>query len=369
MTSKSPVRSCEDVDETALSYAEIKALCAGNPLIAQKMNLDVEVAKLRMIKSDYQSQRFRLEDDITQHYPKKITALSERIAGIEKDIIPYNAEKAKELDIQGGVAGAVSVEAKFSDMTINCITYTEKEPAGKALLEACKTIPAKEEVAIGNYMGFDMSLRFDRYNKNITLTLRGSISYQLELGTDAFGNITRINNGLADLPRKLKETRSSLNDVISQQEAAKAELAKPFALADELTEKEALLTKLNAELNIGPDGIEAQSFEVNAAYDGASAESVNDYDFDSDFDEFDGNSDANASHDEGADTEYGDDDATAYDGSDSPITNLVMGSEAITSSVKPAPNPGVPSFLANVQKSMTEKQAAAMSKVLEEAEI
>ena len=249
-TSKSPMRSCEDVDETALSYAEIKALCAGNPLIAEKMNLDVEVARLRMIKSDFQSQKHRLEDDLIQRYPKQITAINERIAGIERDIVLYNEENTKGVDIQEGIAGAVSVTAKFHGMTIKGITYSEKEPAANALLEACKMVTSKDEVNIGSYMGFHMSLSFDSYNKKFSLLLRGSMTYETDLGTDAFGNITRINNVLDGLPKRLEGAKAQLENMYSQQEAAKQELQKPFALADELAEKEARLSRLNAELNI-----------------------------------------------------------------------------------------------------------------------
>ena len=254
MTSKSPMRSCEDVDETALSYAEIKALCAGNPLIAEKMNLDVEVTKLRMLKSEHQSQHFRLEDDLLKRYPEQITAVRERIEGIQKDMALYAAENDKLNVEQPSIGGAVTVTAKFAGMTINDVAYAEKEPAAKALLEACKGVTDKKDFAIGSYMGFDMSLRFDSFNKAFTLLLRGSMTYQTELGTDAFGNITRINNCLADLPKKLSGAKSQLESLYQQQESAKAELEKPFALAGELAEKEARLALLNADLNIDGDG-------------------------------------------------------------------------------------------------------------------
>ena len=250
MTSKSPVRSCEDVDEAALSYAEIKALCAGNPLIAEKMNLDVEVAKLRMIKSDYQSQKHRLEDNLALYYPKQITAINERIEGIERDMELYNVECAKGVDVQDGVEGAVSVTAKFHGMTVKGTTYTEKESAAKALLEACMAVSSRDEVNIGSYMGFHMSLSFDTYYKTFNLFLRGSMTYQTELSSDAFGNITRINNALEGLPKRLEGAKAQLEDILAQQEAAKLEILKPFALAAELTEKEMRLALLNAELNI-----------------------------------------------------------------------------------------------------------------------
>ena len=256
MSSKSPVRSCEDVDETALSYAEIKALCAGNPLIAEKMNLDVEVAKLRMLKSDYNSQRYRLEDDLLKRYPERITAVTEQISGLEKDIEAYTEQRAKLTGTQTGIDGAAvsATTAAFAGMTINGVTYAEKEPAAKALLEACKSVADKTDVPIGSYMGFDMSLRFDSFNTSFKLLLRGAITHQTELGTDAFGNITRINNTLEGMPKRLEGEKSQLESLLSQQEAAKQELEKPFTLTDELAEKEARLALLNAELNIDGDG-------------------------------------------------------------------------------------------------------------------
>ncbi|MCL2516945.1 MAG: SNF2-related protein [Oscillospiraceae bacterium] len=255
MTSKSPVRSCEDVDETALSYAEIKALCAGNPLIAEKMNLDVEVAKLRMLKSEHQSQHYRLEDNLMKYYPQQITAVRERISGIEKDIIMYNEQNEKFTDARPSLDGTASTAAaKFAGMTVNGVEYMEKEPAAKALLEACKGVTEKKDLPVGKYMGFDMSLQFDGFHKTFSVLLRGNMSYTTELGTDAFGNITRINNTLADLPKKLSGAKSQLDALYQQQEAAKQELEKPFALADELAEKEARLALLNSDLNIDGDG-------------------------------------------------------------------------------------------------------------------
>jgi N12 class adenine-specific DNA methylase len=256
MSSKSPVRSCEDVDESVLSYAEIKALCAGNPLIKEKMDLDIEVARLRLLKSDHQSQRFRLEDDLLTHYPAQIKAATERIAGIEKDIALYNTNHEKSVDVQsaltgdGDTASAATVTAHFPGMTINGVEYTEKEPAAKALIDATKTYNSKSDAPFGKYMGFDMKLSFDSFEKKFSLLLRGSMTYQVELGTDTFGNITRINNALSDLPKRLEGAKNQLETLTSQQEAAKQELEKPFALADNLKEKEVRLALLNAELNI-----------------------------------------------------------------------------------------------------------------------
>lgn len=247
MTSKSPVRSCEDVDETALSYAEIKALCAGNPLIAEKMNLDIDVARLRILKADYQSKYYNLEDDILKRYPKLITESKAQIIGLEADIKLYEKHYSSTVDVQMQ-DGSASVKAKFAGMVINGETHTEKEPAAKAILDACKDVKQGETLAIGSYMGFDMSLKFYRFDYK--LLLRGSITHSIELGTDAFGNITRINNALAGLPDKLDEAKATLERRENHVKSAKLEMERPFLQADELAEKELRLVALNAQLNL-----------------------------------------------------------------------------------------------------------------------
>jgi hypothetical protein len=254
MSSKSPVRSCDDVDETALSYAEIKALCAGNPLIAEKMQLDNDVAKLRMLKSEYKSQHYRLEDNLIKTYPQQIKAVTERIAGIEKDIAAYAAEKEKCTQVTM-TGGAASVETKFPGMTINGVTHTEKEPAAKALLEACKGIKGREtELPVGEFMGFKLSLSYASFGQTINLMMRGAMTYQVELGTDAFGNIQRITNALDKLPERLEGQKDQLANYEKQVAAAKEELAKPFTMEEELQAKESRLALLNADLNIDGDG-------------------------------------------------------------------------------------------------------------------
>jgi hypothetical protein len=253
MSSKSPVRSCEDVDETALSYAEIKALCAGNPHIKEKMELDIDVAKLRMLKADHRSQHYRLEDSLLKKFPEQITATTARIAGIEKDIERYNAEHEKCVEVVT-LNGAVSVSAKFAGMTIGGIHHTEKEPAAKALLDACKGVTDKADKPIGEYMGFKLALRYDSFTQQMQLLLRGAMTYVTDLGTDAFGNITRINNCLEKLPERLDGAKAQLTDINNQVEAAKLELEKPFPQEAELREKEARLALLNADLNIDGDG-------------------------------------------------------------------------------------------------------------------
>jgi predicted nucleic acid-binding Zn-ribbon protein len=292
MSSKSPVRSCEDVDETALSYAEIKALCAGNPLIAEKMNLDNEVAKLRMLKSEHQSQHFRLEDDILKRFPEQIISVKERIAGIEKDIETYAAEKAKCVDIQTG-ADAVSVSPKFPGMTIYGATYDEKETAAKALLESCKGVKGvHSDVPIGEYMGFKMSLHYESFAQQINLLMRGVMTYKIDLGTDSFGNITRINNALEKLPERLDGAKSQLENIEKQVEAAKLEVKKPFEQEDELQEKEARLALLNADLNIDGDGnfdvindFESRDEPEDEAEDKADDEAYADDELDDEFDD------------------------------------------------------------------------------------
>jgi hypothetical protein len=176
MSSKSPVRSCEEVDETALSYAVIKALCAGNPFIAEEIALDNDVAKLCMLRSEYRSQRYRLEDNLLKKYPEQITAVTERITGIETDLAAYTAEKEKQVEITT-VNGAASVSVKFPGLTVNGVSYSEKEPAAKALLDACKGIKdRKSDLPVGEYMGFNMSLRYESYGSQINLLLRGAMT-------------------------------------------------------------------------------------------------------------------------------------------------------------------------------------------------
>ncbi len=254
MSSKSPVRSCDDVDETALSYAEIKALCAGNPLIAEKMQLDNEVAKLRMLKSEHRSQHYRLEDSLLKQFPQQIAAVTERIVGIEKDIAMYAILKEKCVDIQTQ-NGATSVSAKFPGMVVKDVEYHEKDPAAKALLEACKDVKGRNaDVPVGEYMGFKMSLLYESFGQQINLHLRGAMTYKLELGTDALGNISRINNALDKLPERLAGAKEQLANLEKQVAAAKEELANPFAQEAELAEKESRLALLNSDLNIDGDG-------------------------------------------------------------------------------------------------------------------
>jgi hypothetical protein len=249
MTSKTPMRSCEDVDETALSYAEIKALCAGDPRIREKMELDNDVARLRMLKSEHDSQHYRLEDSLLKHYPKEIAAVTGMIAGIKADIAKYAAEKEKCTEVTT-TDGTASVTAKFPGMTINGVKYTEKEPVGKALREACKGITDSDGTSIGEYMGFGLAIRLDGFSEQFKLLLRGNMTYSIDLGTDTYGNIARINHALDSLPTHLEQQTLKLENLNTQAAAAKEEAAKPFPQEPELRDKETRLTLLNSDLNI-----------------------------------------------------------------------------------------------------------------------
>jgi hypothetical protein len=260
MTSKSPVRSCQDIDETALSYAEIKALCAGNPLIAEKMTLDNDVSKLKLLKAEHQSQHYRLEDDLLTHFPEKIANIKERIAGIEADILSYNAEVEKLEALKTGDT------TPFPSMTIGGTVYAEKEAAAKKLLELLVPTNVHIDSVIGEYMGFKMTLQTESFfgmsEKQFVLKLRGNMTYQTDLGKDAFGNITRINHTLSSLPDKLAGAKSVLEETLKQQAAAKEELQTPFSGEAELAAKEARLAELNAELNIDDRGSEGITMTV-----------------------------------------------------------------------------------------------------------
>ncbi|MGL6200421.1 MAG: SNF2-related protein [Lachnospiraceae bacterium] len=242
MTSKSPVRSCEDVDETSLSYAEIKALCAGNPLIKERMDLDVDVSRLRLMKADYQSQHYMLEDNLLKYYPEQIKQRTEQIQGFEKDTIILEQQTPKPQN--------PAEPAPFAPMTLQGQVYADKGKAGAALLEVCKTIKSTEPVKIGSYRGFNMHLSFDSLDKTFTLTLKGAMSYRADLGTDSYGNITRINNALAEIAQRLNSVKTHLENVRNQMADAKEELEKPFPQEQELEEKATRLALLDVQLNM-----------------------------------------------------------------------------------------------------------------------
>ena len=236
MTSKSPVRSCEDIDEAALSYAEIKALCAGDERIREKMDLDVDVARLRLMKANHQSQQYRLEDNILRHFPAQIEENRGFLSGFETDMKTLEAHPHPK----DGFAG-MEVKGDF---------LTDKDNAGAAILEAFKDAKGLEPVPIGSYRGFSMSLTVENFGKDFILTLKGRMSHRVELGKDARGNLVRIDNALAQMPERYKTVQGRLENVQAQLATAKAELGKPFPQEAELKEKSARLAELNAELNI-----------------------------------------------------------------------------------------------------------------------
>lgn len=236
MTSKSPVRSCEDIDEAALSYAEIKALCAGDERIREKMDLDVDVARLRLMKANHQSQQYRLEDNILRHFPAQIEENRGFLSGFETDMKTLEAHPHPK----DGFAG----------MEVKGDLLTDKDNAGAALLEAFKDAKGLEPVPIGSYRGFSMSLTVENFGKDFILTLKGKMSHRVELGKDARGNLVRIDNALAQMPERYKTVQGRLENVQAQLATAKAELGKPFPQETELKEKSARLAELNAELNI-----------------------------------------------------------------------------------------------------------------------
>lgn len=246
MTSKSPVRSCEDVDEAALTYAEVKALATGNPYIKEKMDLDIQVSKLKLMKANHTSQKYRLEDNIAKHYPQQITILKERISGMQADIQTAKAN--------------LPVDKEQFSMKVGDKLYTDKKEAGTALVEMCKEIKTVNAPAvIGEYAGFKMAVSFDAFNHKFVMNLKGQLSHNLEVDSDPLGNISRINHALESMPKQLMEAQTKLETVEHQLETAKVEVTKPFAQEAELAEKLERLSALNALLNMdekGNDGID-----------------------------------------------------------------------------------------------------------------
>ena len=246
MTSKSPVRSCEDVDEAALTYAEVKALATGNPYIKEKMDLDIQVSKLKLMKANHTSQKYKLEDNIAKHYPQQIAILKERIEGMEADI-------------QTAKTNLPADKEKFF-MKVGDKPYTDRKEAGTALVEMCKEMKTVNVPAtVGEYAGFKMAVSFDSFNHKFVMNLKGQLSHNLEIGSDPLGNIARINHALESMPKQLSEAQTKLENVERQLETAKVEVTKPFAQEAELAEKLERLTELNALLNMdekGGDGID-----------------------------------------------------------------------------------------------------------------
>ena len=236
MTSKSPVRSCEDVDEQALSYAEIKALCAGNPLIKEKMDLDVQVAKLRVLKADHQSQKFRLQDKLLTKFPAEIQEQTATITALKSDAALAAAHP------QG--------QEMFCGMTLKGMTYDEKKSAGERLLLACTELSNTEEQLVGSYRGFALSLRFEPFRSEYQAVLKGRLPYPVSLGTDPHGSITRLDNALNAFADRIAHAENELDNLKEQQQAAQAEVEKPFPQEEELAEKSVRLAELNAQLDM-----------------------------------------------------------------------------------------------------------------------
>ena len=237
MTRKSPVRSCEDIDETALSYAEIKMLATGNPYIKEKMDLDIQVQKLRLLKSNFLSEKYALEDKIIKFYPQEIARRTDMIEGLKSDI-----ERAKQ--------HPKPLDDSFIGMTVKGVFYSEKADAGNAILDACQAMTSPDPVPLGEYRGFQTELSFDTFEKEYKVKLKGELGYAVSLGTDTFGNITRLDNALEGLPKRLEINEQELENVKKQFETAKVDVEKPFNQEEELKTKTARLNELNALLNV-----------------------------------------------------------------------------------------------------------------------
>ena len=243
MTSKSPVRACDDVDDTALSYAEIKALATGNPYIKEKMDLDIQVSKLKLLKANHTSQIYSLESDIARRYPREITAAKGQIEALKTDI-----EAAKPLLAQDKDHFAMEISGKV---------YTERKEAGAAIIEACKALKAAgTEGRIGSYGAFELHSRFDNFDKVFRLSIKGAWNYSMEVGKDPLGNILRVTNALAGIERALPQVERRLETLEQQLAQAKEEAKRPFAQEAELAEKSARLAELNSLLNMDEKGSE-----------------------------------------------------------------------------------------------------------------
>ena len=236
MTSKSPMRSCDDVDEQALSYAEVKALCAGDPRIREKMDLDVQVAKLKVLRSDYQNQKYRLEDKLLKHYPEEIQKAKNRIAALKNDAQIADAHPQDK--------------ENFCGMTIKGMVFDEKKAAGERLMLACKEMPNADMMLLGTYRGFELNIRFDSFKNEHQIVLRGELSYPVPLGDDPRGNIVRLDNAIGNFADRIADADAALDSLEQQKQAAEVEIAKPFAQEEELQTKSARLAELDVLLNM-----------------------------------------------------------------------------------------------------------------------
>lgn len=251
MTSKSPVRSAEDVDEQALSYAEIKALASGNPMIKEKMDLDIDVSKLKLLKANHLSQKYALEDAISKGFPKQIAETQARIAGYGADIAAVKENTHPNED-------------GFSPLTLTGVTHADKKEAGAALLTLCQNMLSPEATQVGFYRGLTLELAFDTFAREYRLTMIGQLRHTVTLGTDVFGNLQRMDNALEGLPIKEQACREQLSNLQTQLETAKAEVQKPFPREAELNTKTARLEELNTLLNLDhkePEIVDAEPDE------------------------------------------------------------------------------------------------------------
>ena len=254
MTSKSPVRACEDVDDTALSYAEIKALATGNPYIKQKMDLDIQVSRLKMMKANHVSQIYQLETDIARNFPAQISAVSERIDNLTADM-----ERAKPILAQ---------DKDHFSMVVSGKTYTERKEAGAALILACTgTKELQREIPVGDYQGFRLMASYNMFANQYELNIRGQGSYTIEMGRDPLGNITRINNLLESLGSRLEDAARKRDTLLEQLEIARREVVRPFPQEQELAEKQARLAELNVLLNMDERRSEAATLDDGASVD------------------------------------------------------------------------------------------------------
>nr|MCR5104996.1 DEAD/DEAH box helicase family protein [Eubacterium sp.] len=298
MTSKSPVRSCEDVDEAALTYAEVKALCTGNPYIKEKMDLDIHVSKLKLLKANHTSQKYRLEDDISKNYPRKIADMKGRIQGYEIDIAHLKESKAELAErvktqeteqISFQEAEQVSIpEIRKNDakgekseisekkdevkepfeIQIASKTYTERKEAGAALIDMCKGMKSfHDSLQVGEYHGFKLSVSFDAFEKKFDLAIKGAMTYHMDIGSDPVGNMTRLNNVLSGIESKLEKAKEQLSNTETQLETAKMEVTKPFKQEEELAQKLDRLNELNALLNMDETGNEKDEVTEEKAED------------------------------------------------------------------------------------------------------
>ena len=251
MTSKSPVRSCEDIDEAALTYAEVKALATGNPYIKEKMDLDIQVSKLKLMKANHTSQKYCMEDNIAKNYPMQISVLKERITGMKADIATYNANKPADKDV-------------FT-MTVADKNYDDRKEAGTAIIGICKEMKqANVPIPIGEYLGMKMNVTFDSFSRKFTLNMKGNLSHAVEIGSDPSGNITRIGNAMESMTKQLEEAIAKLANVEQQLETAKIEVEKPFPQEQELNDKLTRLAELNSLLDMDDKGEDAVDLDEDA---------------------------------------------------------------------------------------------------------